>query len=188
MIRKHIEEFDLQIKRARFWLKESKNFSNENTQMFAKFYFLWSAFNSLYNLEFDEFESESARIKLIIKLINENEANKLINDNSDEIMGFNKPVKDEKHRFLLKFNHKYEHSIENGTREYNYSDFNKIYSNPASSFNKKLEAVILTIYQIRNNLTHGNKDGNYRDIDLVQNSNPIIENLVNLLLEKLGNP
>ena len=85
----------------------------------------------------------------------------------------------------MKFNREYKDNIEKKNIKYEEKELNKIYADPNSAFIAKLEAVILTIYQIRNNLTHGNKSGDYRDRTLIQNSNPILENLVEVLLKKL---
>ena len=84
MIERYEVEFDLQIKRAKIWLEKSENLSGEDDiQMFAKFYYLWSAFNSLYNLELDEDESERERIKKILHLIERKNSDLFINGNSE---------------------------------------------------------------------------------------------------------
>ena len=183
MIERYEVEFDLQIKRAKIWLEKSENLSDEDDiQMFAKFYYLWSAFNSLYNLELDEDESERERIKKILHIIERKNSDLFINDNSEELIKYDEPVRDEKYYFLMKFNRRYREKHRNIKED---KKLNKIYKSPESSFSQRLESVILTIYQIRNNLTHGNKSGDYRDIYLIKNANPILFNLVNILLRKL---
>jgi len=185
MIKRYKEEFDLQIKRAKIWLEKPENLSNDkDTQMFAKFYYLWSAFNSLYNLELDEVKDEKGRIEKILRLIDKKYSDSFINRHSDELMKYDDPVRDEKYYFLMKFNQSYRENHRNTNDD---KKLNKIYSNPESSFNERLESVILTIYRIRNNLTHGNKSGDCRDISLVKNANPILLNLVIILLKTLEN-
>jgi hypothetical protein len=183
MIDRYHQEYDLQIKRAKVWFQKASKLSDENEiEIFSKFYFLWSSFNSLYNLELDKFENEKQRIKEILKLVDPKYSKSFFNNNSKELMELDPPVGDEKYYFLVKFKKGYE---ENLNFKYDRRRWSKIYLNNKSSFPKKLSSLILTIYQIRNNLTHGNKSGDFRDMLLIKNANPLLNNLVKILIEKL---
>lgn len=184
MINKTVE-FDLQIGRANIWLRKSAVFSeSDDIQIFAKFYFLWSAFNSLYNLACDEDIDEKPRIKSLLNLLSEADAESIINiDNCNYLMNIKEPVENERHRVLMIYNRLYRENPRN--RNYDEKKYNRIYESNNIDFKGKLNAVFLTIYQIRNNLTHGNKSGDLRDKLLVKNAIPIIENTVKLLLKHL---
>lgn len=184
MINKTVE-FDLQIGRANIWLRKSAVFSIcDDIQVFAKFYFLWSAFNSLYNLACDEDIDEKPRIKSLLNLLSEADAESIINiDNCNYLMNIKEPVENERHHVLMIYNRLYRENPRN--RNYDEKKYNRIYASKNTDLKSKLNAVFLTIYQIRNNLTHGNKSGDLRDRLLVKNAIPIIENTVKLLLKHL---
>jgi len=184
MINKTVE-FDLQIGRANIWLRKSAVFSiSDNIQVFAKFYFLWSAFNSLYNLAYDENIDEKSRIKSLLNLLSEADAESIINiDNCNYLMNIEEPVKNEGHHMLMIYNGLYRENLRN--RNYDEKKYNRIYASKNADLKSKLNAVFLTIYQIRNNLTHGNKSGDLRDKLLVKSAIPIIKNTIKLLLKHL---
>ncbi len=183
MINKTVE-FDLQIGRANIWLRKSAVFSeSDDIQIFAKFYFLWSAFNSLYNLAYDENIDEKSRIKSLLNLLSEADVESIINNNCNYLMNIKEPVENERHHMLMIYNRLYRENPRN--RNYDEKKYNRIYESNNIDFKSKLNAVFLTIYQIRNNLTHGNKSGDLRDRLLVKNAIPIIENTVKLLLKHL---
>ena len=183
MINKTVE-FDLQIGRANIWLRKSDVFSeSDDIQIFAKFYFLWSAFNSLYNLAYDENIDEKSRIKSLLNLLSEADVESIINNNCNYLMNIKEPVENERHHMLMIYNRLYRENPRN--RNYDEKKYNRIYANKNTNLKSKLNAVFLTIYQIRNNLTHGNKSGDLRDKLLVKNAIPIIENTIKLLLKHL---
>ena len=184
MINKTVE-FDLQIDRANIWLRKSAVFSeSDDIQIFAKFYFLWSAFNSLYNLAYDENIDEKSRIKSLLNLLSEADAESIINiDNCNYLMNIEEPVKNEGHHMLMIYNGLYRENPRN--RNYDEKKYNRIYASKNADLKSKLNAVFLTIYQIRNNLTHGNKSGDLRDKLLVKSAIPIIKNTIKLLLKHL---
>jgi len=183
MINKTVE-FDLQIGRANIWLRKSAVFSeSDDIQIIAKFYFLWSAFNSLYNLAYDENIDEKSRIKSLLNLLSKADVESIINNNCNYLMNIKEPVENEGHHMLMIYNILYREDQRN--RNYDEKKYNRIYESNNIDFKSKLNAVFLTIYQIRNNLTHGNKSGDLRDRLLVKNAIPIIENTIKLLLKHL---
>ena len=184
MINKTVE-FDLQIGRANIWLRKSAVFSiSDDIQVFAKFYFLWSAFNSLYNLAHDESTVEKSRIKSLLNLLSEADVKSIINiRNCNYLMNIKEPVKNERHHVLMIYNRLYREDPRN--RNYDKKKYNRIYASKNTDLKSKLNVVFLTIYQIRNNLTHGNKSGDLRDKLLIKNAIPIIENTIKLLLKHL---
>jgi len=104
-----------------------------------------------------------ARILKLLKYISDNKSDLLNNPNAQYLK--EQTILDEKEEILK-------------TTKNKPKDIPKTPKN-------ELDEVMLKIYQIRNNLTHGNKSGNERDKQLVIHANEVLENLIDTFSKKL---
>ncbi len=174
--------FTFYINTSKFWLKQSKKAENE----YCRFFFLWAAFNALYNLELDESRWENIRVEKILEKIDEKESKKILLKNkkySDFLMIEGGPIINMKEELMRNFAKYKLDKFKDIYKEYQKNLRN--YENSSYPYKNKIKDIFFTIYKVRNNLTHGSKAGVERDKKLVDNSNPIIESTVRFLINKL---
>lgn len=149
------------------WLERAKG--NKATA-FSKFFYLWASFNALYNLE--EVEGDMSQIKSLIAKISGEDAQAILNKQKRTIDYFfeqRAPIRDMK---------------EMSDKE--TKSWQKKFTRSAN-YKNKLKYVALTLYIVRNNLTHGSKMDQGDDLMVIERANCILEEIVNKCVETVGN-
>ena len=152
------------ISRAKIWLKKANNIKDiSEDQLYCKFFFLWTAFNSLYNLK--------GSIDKILEVLEDGEVKFILEKNKDCYLSL-------KNDFIINMDRP---NIYNIAQSFVGNEEIK------DNFNytvEELKKIINKIRIIRNNLAHGSKEGIQRDRDLIKISIPILEETIVVLLKK----
>lgn len=157
-----------------FYLENSKRWltrAKDNTPTpFSKFFYLWASFNALYNLEGNE--GDMSQIKSLISKIPEESAGEILNKQEDAIDYFfrkRRPIIDMKRM------------SNNETKSWQKKFID------STSYKNKLTYIALTLYIVRNNLTHGSKMGSGDDLSVVENANCILREIIRKCVEIIEN-
>jgi len=165
----------LYIKISKEWYQKAKEKNNSN---YAKFFFLWCSFNALYNLTGDYNTEDKERIKELINELKEEDAENFLKKTKqfcDYFLFKRLPIKDMKKEFHGKGQPKEVTDFESIIERYNTNE-------------KKIEIIkdiMIIIYRVRNNLTHGSKEMSGDDYEIIENSIPILEVIVNLVSKRV---
>lgn len=162
--------------------KNSKEWFYEAQQMkeliFYKFFCLWCSFNALYNLE--NKHKEIDKIHCLVKKLSEEDASLILQKNKEECNFFfcykGKPVMDMK---KLLYDKKQPDDVEN------FKSFVDKYKKPDVANLDKILDISNILYRVRNNLTHGSKEFNGRDKEVIFHALPILESLTRVIAEKV---
>jgi hypothetical protein len=170
------------VKRDPFYIKISKEWyqkaKEKNNSNYAKFFFLWCSFNALYNLAGKYNTEDRERIKELINELREEDAEDFLRKTKqfcDYFLFERLPIKDMKKEFHGKKQSKEVLEFE--------SVKNKYMANK-----KKIEItkdIMIIIYRVRNNLTHGSKEMSGDDYEIIENSIPILEIIVSLVSKRV---
>lgn len=153
----------------------SKRLRTSNEPEWCEFFRLWAAFNCLYSSEVNGNERDRI-IRFMQKQIDNQSARCLIDRISTEASkiistppgNMRKDASDPQFR----------------TETVRCAN---AYHDPEKSSNERLANLIGVIYQVRCNLFHGDKNPiNARDIDLVRNSNTILQTILPILEDKIA--
>lgn len=157
------------------WYKKAKKTNNSK---YAKFFFLWCSFNALYNLAGEYRTEDKVRIKELVNVLKE-----------EDVEVFFEKTKQFCDYFLLKRNPikdmKKEYHGKNQPKE--VTDFETIKERYIAN-DKKVEIIkdiMIIIYRVRNNLTHGSKEMSGDNYKIIENSIPILEAIISLVSERI---
>lgn len=171
-----IKRNPLYIKISKEWYQKTKEKNNSNH---AKFFFLWCSFNALYNLAGEYNIADKERIKELINELREEDAENFLRKTKqfcDYFLFERLPVKDMKREFHGKKQPEEVLEFESVKNKYMANE-------------KKIEItkdIMIIIYRVRNNLTHGSKEMSGDDYEIIDNSIPILEVIVNLVSKRVS--
>ena len=157
------------------WYLKAREIKNSK---YAKFFFLWCSFNAIYNL-FGKYKTHD--IERIMELIDElkEEDAEIFFKEAKQFCNFfvlkRSPIKDMKKELHGKEQPKEVRDFESIIGRYNANE-------------KKIEIIkdiMIIIYRVRNNLTHGSKEFSGNDYEVIENSIPILEVIVKLLSKRV---
>lgn len=152
------------ILRAEVWLEKANNIKDiSNDQLYCKFFFLWTSFNALYNLK--------GSADKILEILEDKDVQIILEKTQESYLSL-------KNDFIINM---YRKNSGNISRSFVNDEGEKGNTNYSV---EELKKIINKIRIIRNNLTHGNKEGIQRDEHLLKISMPILEETIVLLLEK----
>ena len=170
-----IKHDPLYIKISKEWYQEAKEINNSN---YAKFFFLWCSFNALYNLAGEYNIADKERIQELINELREEDVEDFLRKTKqfcDYFLFERLPIKDMKKEFHGKKQPEEVLEFESVKNKYMANE-------------KKIEIIkdiMIIIYRVRNNLTHGSKEVSGNDYEVVENSVPILEVIVKLVSKRV---
>lgn len=157
------------------WYQKAREIKDSK---YAKFFFLWCSFNALYNLAGEYNTEDKERIKELINKLREEDAENFLRKTKqfcDYFLFERLPIKDMKKEFHGKKQSKEVLEFESVKNKYMANE-------------KKIEIIkdiMIIIYRVRNNLTHGSKEMSGDDYEIIENSIPILEVIVNLVSKRV---
>ncbi|MBA7497536.1 hypothetical protein ES704_00264 [subsurface metagenome] len=157
------------------WYLKSREIKNSK---YAKFFFLWCSFNAIYNLIGKCNTTDKKRIKKLINELKEEDAEiffKEVKQFCNYFVLRRSPIKDMKKEFHGKEQPKEVTDFESIIERYN-ANKEKI---------EIIKDIMIIIYRVRNNLTHGSKEFSGNDYEVIENSIPILEVIVNLVYKRV---
>lgn len=168
--------YDLLYKKiSKEWYRKARKIKDSK---YAKFFFLWCSFNALYNLAGKYNTEDKERIKKLINELREEDAEDFLKKTKqfcDYFLFMRLPIKDMKKEFHRKNQPKEVIDFESIKERYNTNE-------------EKIEIVkdiMIIIYRVRNNLTHGSKEMSGDDNEIIENSIPILEVIINLVSKRV---
>lgn len=168
--------YDLLYKKiSKEWYRKAREIKDSK---YAKFFFLWCSFNALYNLAGKYNTKDKERIQELINKLREEDAESFLRKTKqfcDYFLFERLPIKDMKKEFHGKNQPKEVTDFESIKERYNANE-------------EKIEIVkdiIIIIYRVRNNLTHGSKEMSGDDNEIIENSIPILEIIVSLVSKRV---
>ena len=170
-----IEYDPIYKKISKEWYLKAREIKNSK---YAKFFFLWCSFNAIYNLIGKYDTADIKRIKKLIDKLNEEDAEIFFKEAKQFCNFFvleRSPIKDMKKEF---------HGIRQPSEVVDFESIIERYT----TNEKKIEIIkdiMIIIYRVRNNLTHGSKEFSGNDYEVIENSIPILEVIVNLVYKRV---
>ena len=165
----------LYLKISENWYEKAKKTNNSK---YAKFFFLWCSFNALYNLVGDYGTYDIERINELLNELSEEDVKRFFTKTKqfcDYFLLVRPPIKDMKKEFYGK------------KQPQEVLEFESIKERYISQENwiESIKDIMIIIYRIRNNLTHGSKEMSGDDYEIIENSIPILEVIVKLIYTRV---